>query len=146
MDIRVMTIQDYDAVYALWMRSKNMGFNNLDDSREGVDRLLRRNPNTSFVAMDGEKLTGVILSGQDGRRGYIYHMCVAEAYRRQGIGSKLVERCLAALKAEGINKVALLVFNRNEAGNAFWEAQGFTARTDVAYRNKELTKLIRIDT
>jgi len=146
MDIRVMTIQDYDAVYALWMRSKNMGFNNLDDSREGVERLLRRNPNTSFVAMDGETLTGVILSGQDGRRGYIYHMCVAEAYQRQGLGSELVSRCLAALKAEGINKVALLVFNRNEAGNAFWEAQGFAVRTDVAYRNKELTKLIRIDT
>ena len=72
MDIRVMTIQDYDAVYALWMRSKNMGFNNLDDSREGVDRLLRRNPNTSFVAMDGDDLVGVILSGHDGRRGYIY--------------------------------------------------------------------------
>jgi ribosomal protein S18 acetylase RimI-like enzyme len=132
MDIRVMTSQDYDAVYALWMRSKNMGFNNLDDSREGVDRLLRRNPNTSFVAMDGEKLTGVILSGQDGRRGYIYHMCVAEAYRRQGIGSKLVERCLTALKAEGINKVALLVFNRNEAGNAFWTGIGWK-KSDVNY-------------
>ena len=71
MDIRAMTIQDYDLVYALWMRSKNMGFNNLDDSREGVERLLRRNPNTSFVAMDGDALAGVILSGQDGRRGYI---------------------------------------------------------------------------
>ena len=146
MDIRAMTIQDYDLVYALWMNSKNMGFNNLDDSREGVERLLRRNPNTSFVAMDGDALAGVILSGQDGRRGYIYHMCVAEAYRRQGLGSELVIRCLAALKAEGINKAALLVFNRNEAGNAFWEAQGFAVRSDVAYRNKELTKLIRIDT
>jgi ribosomal protein S18 acetylase RimI-like enzyme len=146
MDIRAMTIQDYDLVYALWMRSKNMGFNNLDDSREGVERLLRRNPNTSFVAMDGDALAGVILSGQDGRRGYIYHMCVAEAYRRQGLGSELVSRCLAALKAEGINKVALLVFNRNEAGNAFWEAQGFTVRNDVAYRNMALTELVRIDT
>ncbi|MBR3107317.1 MAG: GNAT family N-acetyltransferase [Clostridia bacterium] len=146
MDIRVMNIQDYDQVYALWMSCKNMGFNNLDDSREGIVKLLRRNPNTSFVAMDGDNLAGVILSGQDGRRGYIYHMSVSEAYRRQGVGSLLVERCLAALKAEGINKVALLVFNRNEAGNGFWEAQGFTVRSDVTYRNKELTKLIRIDT
>ena len=146
MNIRVFTIEDYGAVYALWMRCRNMGFNNLDDSREGVERLLRRNPTTSFVAMDGDALAGVILSGQDGRRGYIYHMCVAEAYRRQGLGSELVSRCLAALKAEGINKAALLVFNRNEAGNAFWETQGFAVRTDVAYRNKELTKLIRIDT
>ncbi len=146
MEIRVMDIVDYDQVYALWMNSKNMGFNNLDDSREGIERLLRRNPHTSFVAMDGDTLAGVILSGQDGRRGYIYHMSVAEAYRRQGIGTELVNRCLSALKAEGINKVALLVFNRNEAGNAFWEAQGFTVRNDIAYRNKALAELIRIDT
>ncbi|MBQ7656201.1 MAG: GNAT family N-acetyltransferase [Clostridia bacterium] len=146
MEFRVMDIQDYDQVYALWMSCKNMGFNNLDDSREGIERLLRRNPHTSFVAMDGDTLAGVILSGQDGRRGYIYHMSVAEAYRRQGIGTELVNRCLSALKAEGINKVALLVFNRNEAGNAFWEAQGFTVRNDIAYRNKALTELIRIDT
>ena len=146
MEIRVMNIQDYDQVYALWMSCKNMGFNNLDDSREGIAKLLCRNPSTSFVAMDGDKLAGVILSGQDGRRGYIYHMSVAEAYRRQGVGSQLVERCLSALKAEGINKVALLVFNRNEAGNAFWETHGFTVRNDVAYRNKALTELIRIDT
>ena len=39
---------DYDAVYALWMSCKNMGFNNLDDSREGIARFLRRNPATSF--------------------------------------------------------------------------------------------------
>lgn len=141
-----MNMQDYDRVYALWMKCKNMGFNNLDDSREGVERLLRRNPNTSLVATDGDTLAGVILSGQDGRRGYIYHMSVAEAYRRQGIGSQLVERCLSALKAEGINKAALLVFNRNEAGSAFWEAQGFTVRNDVAYRNKALTEMVRIDT
>ncbi|MBR3018853.1 MAG: GNAT family N-acetyltransferase [Clostridia bacterium] len=146
MKIRVMNIQDYDQVYALWMSCKNMGFNNLDDSREGIAKLLRRNPNTSFVAMDGDTLAGVILSGEDGRRGYIYHMSVSEAYRRQGIGAQLVKRCLEALKAEGINKAALLVFNRNEAGNAFWEAQGFTVRSDVAYRNKALTELVRIDT
>ena len=146
MTIRTMSIADYDAVYALWMSCKNMGFNNLDDSREGIARLLRRNPTTSFVAVEDDRLAGVILSGQDGRRGYIYHMCVAEAYRRQGLGSELVSRCLAALKAEGINKAALLVFNRNEAGNAFWEAQGFTVRNDIAYRNKALTELVRIDT
>ena len=146
MSIRIMTPADYDAVYALWMSCKNMGFNNLDDSREGIERFLRRNPTTSFVAFEGDALAGVILAGQDGRRGYIYHMAVAESHRRQGIGTALVERCLDALRAEGIHKVALLVFRYNDAGNAFWESQGFTERADVAYRNRALTELIRIDT
>lgn len=146
MRIRAMIPADYDAVYALWMSCKNMGFNNLDDSREGIERFLRRNPNTSFVAFEDDRLAGVILAGNDGRRGYIYHMSVGEEYRRRGVGTALLDRCLEALKAEGIHKVALLVFRYNDAGNAFWERQGFIERTDVAYRNRELTELIRIDT
>lgn len=146
MDIRLMDIADYDQVYGLWMSCKNMGFNNLDDSREGIERFLKRNPKTSFVAEEADRIVGVVLSGHDGRRGYIYHMSVAEDCRKQGIAGKLLEKCLAALKGEDINKVALLVFNRNEVGSSFWESQGFIARDDVAYRNKALTEMVRIDT
>ncbi len=146
MNIRVMTAADYDKVYALWMSCRNMGFNDLDDSREGIGRFLMRNPRTSFIAEEDGQITGAVLCGHDGRRGYIYHMSVAEDRRRQGIASKLLRNCLAALKEEGINKAALLVFKRNEAGNAFWESREFTVREDVAYRNRALAELIRIDT
>lgn len=128
------------------MSCKNMGFNNLDDSKEGIEKFLTRNPGTSFVAEEADRIIGIVLSGHDGRRGYIYHMSVAEDCRGQGGASKLLENSLDALKAEGINKVSLLVFNRNEVGNAFWESQGFTVRDDVAYRNKALTEIVRIDT
>ena len=144
--IRVMNTEDYDRVYALWMSCKNMGFNNLDDSRQGIEKYLKRNPSTCFVAEQDDAIVGVILAGHDGRRGFIHHMAVAEDCRRQGIATDLLDQALAALKEEGINKAALLVFNRNEAGNVFWERQGFTARDDVTYRNKTLTEMIRIDT
>ena len=146
MKIRVMEITDYEKVYALWMSCKNMGFNNLDDSKEGIEKFLKRNPDTSFVAVEDDAVVGIALAGHDGRRGYVYHMSVAEDYRKQGIGTQLMSHCEAALKREGINKAALLVFNRNEAGNAFWEKQGFTVREDVAYRNKALAEIVRIDT
>ena len=144
--IRVMDIEDYDRVYALWMSCKNMGFNNLDDSRQGIEKYLKRNPSTCFIAEQDDAIVGVVLAGHDGRRGFIHHMAVAEHCRRQGIATDLLDQALAALKKEGINKTALLVFNRNEAGNAFWERQGFTVRDDVTYRNKVLTEMIRIDT
>lgn len=146
MKIRVMEISDYEKVYALWMSCKNMGFNNLDDSREGIEKFLKRNPDTSFVAVEDDAVVGIVLAGHDGRRGYVYHMSVAENYRKQGIGTRLMSHCEEALKREGINKAALLVFKRNEAGNAFWEKQGFTVREDVAYRNKALAEIVRIDT
>ena len=144
--IRVMTIDDYEKVYALWMSCKNMGFNNLDDSREGIAKYLKRNPSTCFVAECGDSIVGVIFSGHDGRRGFIHHLAVAEDCRRQGIATELLECAVSSLAAEGINKVALLVFNRNEAGNAFWEKNGFTSREDLVYRNKALVEMVRIDT
>ena len=146
MTIRPMTLDDYDRVWALWMSCRNMGFNDLDDSREGIGRFLKRNPATCFVAEADGDLAGVILAGHDGRRGYIYHMAVAEDYRRHGIGSALVDRCLEALKHEGINKVALVAFRTNDAGNAFWERMGFSLRDDLNYRNRALSELTRIDT
>ena len=146
MRIREMTADDYDAVWALWMSCKNMGFSDLDDSRAGIGRYLRRNPTTCLVAEAGDALTGAILAGHDGRRGYIYHLAVSEEYRRQGVASALVERALEALRAEGIHKVALLAFKHNEAGNAFWEKLGFALRDDLNYRNRALSQMKRIDT
>ena len=146
MQIRTMTIADYKKVYALWMSCKNMGFNDIDDSKEGIARFLERNPNTSFVAIENDELLGLILGGHDGRRGYIYHMSVAENHRKKGIGSALVEKCLESFKNEKISKVALLVFKYNETGNAFWEKQGFILREDINYRNISLRELVRIDT
>lgn len=144
--IRALTLEDYDAVYRLWMETPGMGLNDVDDSREGIARYLRRNPSTCFVAVEGQALTGVILCGHDGRRGYIHHMAVRACRQKQGIGSQLLEHALKALEQEGITKVALVVFERNEKGNAFWERKGFPAREDLIYRNRTLRPLKRIDT
>ncbi len=146
MNIRKMTIDDYDKVYALWLSCKGMGLNNLDDSREGIDRFLKRNPDTCFIAEDDGELIGAIMVGNDGRRGYIYHTAVHPEHRRKGIAKLLVETALKALKELGINKAALVVFERNEDGNAFWENIGFTARSDLVYRNRAMADIIRIDT
>ncbi|MEA4832318.1 Acetyltransferase YpeA [bioreactor metagenome] len=140
MNIRLMTINDYDAVYSVWTGTAGMGMRSLDDSRDGIMRFLRRNPTTCFVAETGGVIAGVILCGHDGRRGYIYHTAVKPECRKQGIGRQLVDNVLAALKSEGINKVALVAFKTNEAGNAFWQSIGFTARDDLIYRNLSLNE------
>ncbi|MCM1164853.1 MAG: GNAT family N-acetyltransferase [Lachnospiraceae bacterium] len=146
MNIRKMTLSDYDKVYALWLSCKGMGLNDLDDSREGIKRFLERNPETCFAAEDGGEVVGVIIAGNDGRRGYIYHTAVSPDRRRNGVARALVNAALEALQNLGINKTALVVFERNADGNAFWESMGFTARGDLVYRNKALTEMIRIDT
>ena len=146
MIFRVMTMADYSACYDLWRNTPGMGLNSLDDSAEGIARYLQRNPNTCFVAEEEGQILGAILAGHDGKRGHISHTAVAACAQRRGIGTKLVEHAMAALEREGITKVNLVVFSRNEKGNAFWEAMGFTARTDLSYRDKSIRKAERIDT
>lgn len=146
MQIRPLQATDYPALYALWLSCKGMGLNNLDDSPLGIARFLERNPNTCFAAEEGEALVGTILAGNDGRRGYIYHLAVSPSHRKQGLGRALVEQALQALKHEGIHKVALVVFAHNESANVFWEKLGFTSRSDLVYRNKALVEMERMDT
>lgn len=138
MQITVMNIEDYQAVYGLWRRTPGMGMRSLDDSQEGIAKFLKRNPTTCFVAKDKLQVIGVIMAGHDGRRGYIYHTAVDEKYRGQGIARNLVEQCKEALIQEGIKKVALVAFQNNAIGNAFWQAMGFTSRDDLVYRNLSL--------
>ncbi|MGB0388887.1 MAG: GNAT family N-acetyltransferase [Ardenticatenaceae bacterium] len=128
--IQEMRSEDYDEVLALWQSSPGVGLSHAD-SREGIRRFLERNPALSFVARDNQELVGVVLGGHDGRRGYIHHLTVRQSHRRAGIGGALVERCLSALRQEGIGKCHLFVFKDNQAGIAFWKESDWTERIDL---------------
>ena len=144
--VRKMLIADYEAVYALWMACPGMELNNLDDSKEGIEKFLKRNADTCFVAETQGEIAGVILVGNDGRRGYIYHAAVLPKYRKQGIASLLLDAAMAELEKAGINRCALMVFKGNELGNAFWAKKGFEPREDILYRYKSFVPMERIDT
>ena len=118
-----------------------------DDSREGVEKFLKRNPTTSVVAEKDGEIIGAILCGHDGRRGCMYHVCVAKAWREHGIGHKMALAAMEALKAEGINKVSLIAFRSNTIGNKFWRKVGWTFRDDLNYydftlNEKNITRFI----
>ena len=145
--ITPMTPQDYDEVRALWLTIRGFGIRALDDSREDIERFIRRNPTTSVVARVDGKIVGSILCGSDGRQGALYHVCVAREYRRRRIGTQMVGFCMHQLRFMGINKVSLIAFTRNDAGNAFWNKIGWTRKTDVNYyefvlNDKNITQFI----
>lgn len=138
--IRPMTIDDYDEVHNLWMTIKGFGIRSVDDSREGVERFINRNPGLSVVAIEDGKVVGAILCGHDGRRGCLYHVCVDPAYRMHGIGKAMVVMAMNALKEEHINKVSLIAFTQNDIGNAFWKCIGWTKREDLNYYDSTLNE------
>ena len=131
--LSIMTIDDYEQVYALWKKIHGFGIRSVDDSKEGIARFLKRNPDTSVVAVEDGKIVGAILCGHDGRRGCMYHVCVDADYRMRGIGKSMVVFAMEALKKEKISKVSLIAFTKNDIGNAFWKEIGWTKRLDLNY-------------
>jgi len=146
--VREMTMEDYDKVYDLWLKIQGFGIRSLDDSREGVERFLKRNPTTSVVAEQNDRIVGAILCGHDGRTGFFYHVCVAKDCRNRGIGHRMAHFAMRALQAEGINKVGLVAFKTNKMGNEFWHKVGWTEREDMNYydfvlNDENITNFIR---
>ncbi|AMV24920.1 Acetyltransferase YpeA [Gemmata sp. SH-PL17] len=129
--LRPMTEEDIPAALALWQGLAGIGLRDADNPA-ALAKYLRRNPGCSFVALDkAGTLIGVSLAGHDGRRGYLHHVAVSESHRKQGLGRELVDRCAAALKAEGIEKINFWVKADNAAGLAFWNRIGGRERTDL---------------
>jgi len=128
--IRSMIIDDYEDVIDLMKRTPGVTFRDAD-SRENTASYLVRNPGLSFVAVSEGHIVGCIMSGHDGRRGYLQHLVVQLEHRRKGIANALIESCLSALEKSGVKKCHIDVLNENETGIAYWESQGWKLRTDI---------------
>jgi N-acetylglutamate synthase len=136
-EILSLNMKYYEDVLALWNHCDGVGLSETD-SPENIRSYLDRNPEMSFVVEVDGKIVGAILGGHDGRRGYIYHLAIDSRWRRQGIARKLVEKCLTALRAAGICKTHIFIFNTNDTGIAFWKAIGWSERSDVSVVSKLL--------
>src|SRR6266403_2209830 len=78
-----MCVDDYDEVLALWNACEGVRAN---ETSEELARILVRNPGLSSVIRRGKELAAAVLCCHDGRRGYLYHLGVAAAFRKLGLG------------------------------------------------------------
>ena len=138
--IRSMTMEDDCEVFDMWQSISGFGIRSVDDSKEGIERFIKRNPGLSVVAVHEGRIIGGILCGHDGRRGCLYHVCVRQEYRMLGIGQEMVLRCKEALKQEGINKINLIAFRSNAVGNKFWQRLSWKFRDDCNYYEANLNE------
>lgn len=129
---------DYDAVYALWQRAgPGVSLRPSDSARE-VAKKLDRDPDLFLVAEVDGRVAGVMMGAWDGRRGWLHHLAVGEAYRGKGIGAALVREVEERLRAKGCLKVNLLVRVENLAARRVYERLGYEEMTGILVMGKAL--------
>ncbi|MDY6895218.1 MAG: GNAT family N-acetyltransferase [Thermotogota bacterium] len=134
---REAKIEDYEQMYRLWQATEGMGLSE-SDTKENIERFLNKNSGLNYVCEDNGKIIGTILCGEDGRRGYLYHLAVDKKYRRNGIGENLVNLVLNSLKEKSIIKCHLFVYYENEIGKTFWEKTGWYKRDELLIYSKDI--------
>lgn len=125
-----MTIADYDEVLALWNSCPGV---RADETREELERILKRNAGLCSVIRKGPELAAAVLTCHDGRRAYMYHLAVAAAFRRHGLGRLLVDHSLNRLRKEGISRCTIFLLRGNDVGEAFWRQIGWRERTELTF-------------
>ncbi|CAG7786027.1 unnamed protein product [Allacma fusca] len=87
-------------------------------------------PKLCFLAMDGDKMVGVIVCKLDvhkqiNKRGYIAMLAVDENYRRKKIGSNLVLKSIRAMAEEDADEIVLETEITNKSALRLYENLGF---------------------
>jgi ribosomal protein S18 acetylase RimI-like enzyme len=121
--VRTFSMRDYDVVKELWVSS---GLEvRPGDSREEVRRKIRRDPELFVVAEEKGRIVGAAMGTWDGRRGWIYHLGVAQDFRRRGAGRAVVAEIEKRMARKGVPRVNATVFKRNEASKALFASLGY---------------------
>ncbi|MFC8126880.1 GNAT family N-acetyltransferase [Streptomyces sp. NPDC057302] len=121
--IRRATPSDIDTVLRFW-RDAAEG-TSISDDREGVARLVARDPDALLLAERDGRLAGTAIAGFDGWRCHLYRLAVHPDHRRQGIGSALLAAAEERFLGLGGRRGDAMVLNRNEQAHHAWHAAGY---------------------
>lgn len=130
--------EDYDAARRLWEAAGPGIHIRRSDEPGEIEKKLQRDPDLFLVAVADGQLIGTVLGGFDGRRGMVYHLAVADSYRRSGIGAMLMAELENRLRLKGCLRCYLLVTIDNENAFEFYQRRGWERMDTVFIYGKEL--------
>lgn len=125
--------EDYNRAVRLWQEAGNGIRVGPSDAPSEIEKKLERDPDLFLVAETGDEMVGTVIGGFDGRRGHVYHLAVAAAFRRQGIGSQLMTELEDRLRSKGCLRCYLLVRPGNHGAQRHYEQLGWQEMDDHLY-------------
>lgn len=135
-NIRHLTVEDYNAAIALWQRSglpsiRPQGRDSKDEFAQQIDR-----GQIVIGLEDDSKLVGIVVATNDTRKGWINRLAIDPDYRRKGYGTQLIHAAEEALRSIGIKVIAALIEDWNDTSLALFKREGYAVHSDIAYVSK----------
>ncbi|NSC20369.1 GNAT family N-acetyltransferase [Streptomyces albus subsp. chlorinus] len=121
--IRAAEERDIDRVLAFWREAAEG--TSVSDDRDGVARLLARDPEALLLAERDGELVGSVIAGWDGWRCSLYRLAVLPAQRRRGVSRALLAAAEERFAALGGRRGDAMVLDANERAHRAWEAAGY---------------------
>ncbi|KKL20862.1 hypothetical protein LCGC14_2451210 [marine sediment metagenome] len=143
MEIEKFSIESYNQVLELW---KKAGINvSSSDSKEELEKMLKRNPNLFLIGKKNQKIIAVVIGAFDGRRGYVHHLAIDPDFQKKGYGRMMMEKIHNIFLHMGVHKVHLFIEINNKEVVNFYESMGWEKRDDLIIMsfipNKDLYKM-----
>lgn len=136
MIIRKYQIEDYEEVFKLW---KACGLDlGTSDSKEEVQKLVIKNPNTSLIGVEDERVVASVFGGYDGRRGLVHHLAVDPEFQKKGLGSEILKTLEEEFRSMGVVKLSFWVKRDNIGAVEFYNKTGYELREDIVTMSKIL--------
>lgn len=97
-----------------------------------IEKKLAVNDDLFFVAVEDEKVVGMVMGGYDGHRGWIYSLAVLPEKRKAGIGSRLLDHAEKEIARLGCVKINLQIVTGNEHLIDFYGSRGFAVEERIS--------------
>ncbi|MEM3622234.1 MAG: GNAT family N-acetyltransferase [Candidatus Bathyarchaeia archaeon] len=136
MEIRNLTINNYEDMVKLWSRAKLPFKPNGRDSKEAIETQMKENPEFFLGAFEGSRLIGVVILSCDMRKGWINRLAVDPEYRRRGVAQVLIAESEKILRKHGIRIFCALIEDYNVASKKLFKKMGYVEHRDIIYFSK----------
>lgn len=134
--IRQFLIEDYEDVIKLWGEAGLPFKPKGRDSKEKIANEIASPTAVFLIAEMNGKIIGTSFGTHDGRKGWINRTAVKKNLRRKGIARLLVEETEKQLLQKGIEIIACLIEDWNNASMNAFNKMGYIKHKEIIYFSK----------
>lgn len=115
---------------AVWAGARSAGAD-IADRPQDYQHLIERSPDGVLVAEDDGRIVGTVIAVWDGWRGAIARLAVVPSHRRRGIGRALVDAGEEVLRAKGVTRINVLIYEEDAGAGDLWTSRGYVTNPRI---------------